>query len=286
MTRRFIVFALPLTLALAVPSLGCGGTVATEPAVANAPTTRAPVAQSAHGHIKVLGEALGDVPLTAAQRSAIEQLATDAEARQAASRTARHDLIVALAAQIEAGRVDRAALQPRVDALVAAHQATQPADRAALEQLHALLGPDQRTAFVDAVEARVSQRMGAMHDKHPLAKWAADLGLTEDQKSQIRDAMKQRFQAMHAEGGFHGKPPWAEGHHQGAKVMEAFKQDRFVMAEVAPPQDLAAKATAMCDHMLGVAEVALPVLTPQQRTIAAQKLREHADSLEELHGLP
>jgi len=58
------------------------------------------------------------------------------------------------------------------------------------------------------------------------------------------------------------------------------------MAEVAPPQDLGAKATAMCDHMLGVAEVALPILTPQQRSIAAQKLREHAESFDDLHGLP
>jgi Spy/CpxP family protein refolding chaperone len=282
---RFIVFALPLALALAVPSLGCGGTVAAEPAVANASTTRAPVAQGAHGHLKVMGDALGDVPLTAMQRTAIEQLATDAEARHAASRAAHKDLVLALAAQVEIGRIDRTALQPKLDVVVAAMQGAQPADRAALEQLHAILNADQRTAFVDALEARIAERTGQAHDKHPLATWAADLGLTEDQKTQIKDAMKQRFQAMHA-GADHDKAPWAEAHHQGAKVMAAFKQDRFVMAEVAPQQDLSQKAHAMSEHMLGVAEVALPILTPQQRTIAAQKLREHADGADEGPGLP
>lgn len=289
MLRRSIVFALPLalaTLSLGGGSLGCSGTVTSEPVAASpdTATTRAPVAVSVKGHMKVIADALGDVPLTATQRATIEKMATDAEARHADAHAAHQALALAIAAQVEAGQIDRAALQPKIDALVAAVQRSQPADRAAFEQLHALLTPDQRVAFVDSVQARVSAKMGAMHDKHPLKQWATDLQLTDAQKTQIHDAIKARFQAM-AQGHDHEAPPWAHMHEQGAKLMAAFKQDRFVMDEVSPPKDVAAKAKAMSDHVLGLAETALPVLTPQQRAIAAQKIRERAAAGDEGMGL-
>jgi Spy/CpxP family protein refolding chaperone len=283
MLRHLLV---PLAVTLVVPTLGCSGAVTTEPAAtAEGATTRAPVAQSAHGPLKLAGDALGDVPLTGTQRVALEKLASDTEARHAGARAARHDLVVAVAAQVEAGQLDRAALKPRIDALVAALQAVQPADRAAFEQLHAILGPDQRVAFVDAIEARIAERVGQVRDRHPLKQWATDLGLSEDQKAQIKDVMKQRWQARAGDG--HAGQPWAEAKEHGAKLMTAFRQDRFVMDEVAPPQDLAAKAQKGSERILGMVEVVLPVLTPQQRAIAAQKLRDRAESLDEVApGMP
>lgn len=284
MLRRLLV---PLALTLVTPALGCSGTVSTEVAAAtpDMATTRAPVAQSAHGHLKLAGDALGDVPLTASQRGAIEKLAADSEARHADARAARKELVLAVAAQIQAGQIDRAALQPKIAALVAGLQKAQPADRAAFEQLHRLLTADQRVAFVDALEARVSERVAQARDKHPLKQWAADLGLTDDQRSQIKDAMKQQWKAA-AQGG-HEAPPWAEAKERGAKVMGAFKQERFVMDEVSPAVDVAAKAQKMSEHMLGVAEATLPVLTLQQRAIAAQKLRDKAEALEDVApGMP
>jgi Spy/CpxP family protein refolding chaperone len=277
----------PLAITLVTPALGCSGAVSTEAAAVATPeaaTTRVPVAQSTHGPLKLAGDALGDVPLTTTQRAAIEKLATDTEARHADARAARKDLVLAVAAQVQAGQIDRAALQPKIDVLVAGLQKAQPADRAAFEQLHAILTADQRTAFVDAMQARIGQRVGQVRDKHPLKQWAEDLGLTEDQRSQIKDAMKQQRNAS-AEG--HDGAPWAEAREHGAKVMSAFKQDRFVMDEVSPAADVATKAQKMSDHMLGIAQAALPVLTAPQRAIAAQKLRDRAESLEEMGpGMP
>ena len=280
MPMRSLLLALPVSLALSVGALGCSGTASTEPAVAapEGATTRAPVAQSTHGPLKVIGDALGDVPLTASQRTALEKLAADTEARHAESRAAHKDLTLAIAAQVQAGAIDRTVLQPKIDALVAALQKAQPADRASFEQLHAILSPDQRTAFVDAIEARISEKKGQMHERHGLKQWAADLNLSDDQKTQIKSALMQSWQAMGK--GPAGAPPWAEAKEHGAKVMAAFKQDRFVMDEVAPARDVSQKAQKMSDHILGLAEAALPVLTPQQRAIAAQKLRDRAESLE------
>jgi Spy/CpxP family protein refolding chaperone len=282
MLRRLLV---PLAITLVAPVLGCSGAVATEPpATADTATTRAPVAQSAHGPLKVLGDALGDVPLTASQRGVIEKMATDAEARHAGAQSARRELVLAVAAQIEAGKIDRAALQPKIDALVAAMQTVQPTDRAAFEQLHAILTPDQRTAFVDAVEARAAGRAAQMRDKHPLAQWAADLGLSEEQRAQIKDAMKGRWQAAgHQRPGDAG----AGAQERGAKLMNAFKQDRFVMDEAAPPLDLAQHAQKASERMLGLADASLGVLTPPQRALAAQKLRDRAESMDEVSpGMP
>jgi Spy/CpxP family protein refolding chaperone len=289
MSFRFVArpfaLALPLALALSAASLGCSGTAGSEPAVASpdTATSRAPVAQSTHGVVKVLGDAFGDVAITTSQRAAVESLATAAETRHLAARAAHRDLTLAIAAQVQAGAIDRAALQPRIDAVVAAMQQIQPADRAAFEQLHAILDPDQRTALVDAIEARVAEHAGKHTGHHALKQWATDLGLSDAQRAQIKDALEAKWQARgDGPGPGHGAhEAMGEAHEHGGKVMAAFKQDRFVMDEVAPPQDVAQRARGMSDHLLGIAEIALPILTPEQRAIAAQKLRARAESQDE-----
>jgi hypothetical protein len=279
LARRFARLAFPLSLTLALPALGCGGSVASgQPVAADSAAIRAPVAQGAHGPLKVLGAALGDVQLRSTQRLEIEKMAVDAETRHADGRAARKDLMLAIAAQIAAGSIDRTSLQPKIDALVAALQKAQPDDRAAFEHLHAILGSDQRVAFVDALEARAHGRLRQMWAKRPMQEWADDLKLTDDQRSQLKTLFKQRFAAAHAA---HDGAPWGGGlMRRGAKILEAFKQDRFVMDEVIPAADVSHGAAAMSDRVIGMAELALPILTPEQRAIAAQKLRERADPLD------
>jgi Spy/CpxP family protein refolding chaperone len=293
LTRSASRFVLPFTLALAAPAFGCGaGTANTQASSAQA-AARAPVAQNAHGPLKVIGDALGDVPLTADQRTHIEQLAADADARHAEARAARKDLALSLAAQVQAGHIDRAALAPKLDALSAALQKAQPGDRSGFEQLHAILGADQRVAFVDALEAHIGEHMGAMRGQHPLKQWAEDLKLSGDQKKQIRAALKAHFEAAggpgHEDGGPGHEGGWGphghgkgDGHERGAKILAAFKQDRFVIDEVIPPKDISKQVAHMSDRFLGVAEAVLPILTPDQRNVAAQKLRERAETLGEM----
>jgi Spy/CpxP family protein refolding chaperone len=289
LTRPLSRLTLPVSLALALsaaaPLMGCGGGVASEQAAsAEAATTRAPVAPSAHGPLKLVGEALGDVPLTATQRTQIEKLAADAEARHGTARAARQDLMLALAAQVQSGAVDRPALKPKIDALAGAMAQAQPADRSSLEQLHAILSADQRTAFVDALEAHIGEHKGKAWAGHPLKQWADDLKLTDDQRTQIRTALRDRFHGA-GHGGDADEHPWAAGGHAGAKVLAAFKQDRFVMDEVSPPKDVAQTAAKMSDRFLGLAETVLPILTSEQRALAAAKIREKANDAELGPGL-
>jgi len=272
LARTFAPLLVPLSVALVAPTLGCGGTAASAPAAADSSAARAPVAQNAHGPVKLIGEALADVPLTAAQRAEVETLAADAEARHASVEAARRDLMLAVAAQVEAGAIDRAALRPKVDAVAAAVAAAQPADRAAFERLHALLGPDQRTAFVDALEARVHEHMAGRWREHPMKGWAAELKLTDDQRARLKGLLE----AGRGGGAAFAGGPWHEEMGHGAKVLRAFRQDRFVMDEVAPAVDAARRASEMSDRFLGFAEQALPILTAEQRSIAARTIRERA----------
>ncbi len=291
LTRSVSRFVLPLSLVLGAPLLGCGVRTANAQSASAQSAVRAPVAVGAHGPLKVLGEALSDVPLTSDQRTHIEQLAADADARHADARAARKDLTLALAAQVQAGRIDRAALGPKLDALSAALAKAQPGDRAAFEQLHGILGSDQRVAFVDALEAHVGEHIGAMADKHPLKQWADDLKLTADQKTQIRTALKGHFEGGrghegrdggHEGHGDHARGEWGQRHERGAKILAAFKQDRFVIDEVLPAKDISKQVAHMSDRFLGIAETVLPLLTPDQRNLAAQKLRERAETLGEM----
>jgi hypothetical protein len=263
-------------LALAPLAVGCGGTSATEaPAVTAVGATAAPVAIATHGRVKRLGDALAQVPLRPDQRTEIEQLASDAEARQTTSRAAHVAVMSALADQIEQGKIDRVALQPKIDVATAAFLQSRPKDHAAFERLHAILDTTQRGAFVDALEANAQEHRahGSRGDK--LEEWATALKLTDDQKDQIHAALRDQFMAHKAEA-MEGRGEWKKAHDHGKKMLEGFRADQFAMSDFVPAPDVATKADRMADHFVHIAEVVLPLLTAEQRTLAAAKLRAHA----------
>jgi Spy/CpxP family protein refolding chaperone len=106
-----------------------------------------------------------------------------------------------------------------------------------------------------------------------MREWAAALDLTEDQRGKIREMLEEQGEKNH--------PLQAvkDGMQRGAKILGAFKTERFVFDEVAPAQDLRERVTGAVDRFLGLATQVLPVLTPEQRTAASQRLRSKADSL-------
>src|SRR5262249_52977054 len=148
-----------------------------------------------HGPAKMVSEALADVPLSPEQRSQIEQLASEAEVRHKAVQATHRDLLLAIADQVEKGAIDRAALQPKIDAATQAWQASRPQDRSAFERLHTILNPNQRSEFVDAMRTKYHSHKGKGHHEggghDRLAHWAEELGLTQDQKDRIRTALKE-----------------------------------------------------------------------------------------------
>ncbi|MBX3260166.1 MAG: hypothetical protein KIS78_21745 [Labilithrix sp.] len=300
---RSIAFSLSVA-GVSVFAVACGGTVESPQTSASA-ATKAPIGTNTHGVVRLVGDALGEVPLRADQRAEIEKLAAEAEARHAPMSDARKELMTTLADQIEAGAIDRTALQPKIDKVTTDFEKIRADDRAALTKLHGLLDAEQRSAFVDALEKQLKAKHGerAEHVKGGFGKLkqlADDLKLTDDQRSQIRDVMREARKEGHdakdganAEGWKHrargergashsewkrGGPRHGDGPHAGKRSLEAFRADTFDLDKVAPPHDAKATARFGVDRLSGFAEKVLPILTPEQRKIAADKVRAMAAS--------
>jgi Spy/CpxP family protein refolding chaperone len=272
---------------LSALSLAAGGLALAAP---DAATGAAEMHEGHHGRGHHAGgdmvhAALRLPSLRADQRAQIQQLVEQEKVAHVGVRAARADLLVAVAQGVEAGRVDDAALKPKVDAVAQAAAAGKPVQRAALEKLHAILDASQRAELVNAVEAHRqapprageeatrgerAERRGHGGGAGPLAR---GLDLTPQQKDQIRANMKASREASAAAGG--GRQAHGAARAQHAKVLEAFKGDRFVMNEVAPvvPE---ARGGHGEQRMIDAVKASLPILTPQQRATAAARLRTEA----------
>ncbi len=306
--RLFAVSLIPFAT-VAVGSLAvsaCGGSVE-QPQTQASAVTKAPLSVQTHGVVKVFGDALGEVPLRPDQRTELEKVATAAEQRHLAMADGNKDLILAVADQVEKGSIDRAALQPKIDRIVADVEKGRPEDTAALARIHAILDPDQRNAFADALEAKFKGHGGWKHHggddgppageqgakgevqdhaagkvghggpgMHGMMQLAADLKLTDDQKSQIKDVLKAGHDG-------HAFKEMREHMSHGKQVLESFRTDKFDANAATPaPDKIRERAAAGTTRAIGVAEKVLPILTPEQRKIAADKLRAMANSGAEL----
>jgi Spy/CpxP family protein refolding chaperone len=281
MNRWLLTGGLPVSLALAMSMLGCGGSVATEApgstattvGVADAVATKAPIATPVHGHARLAAEALGEVPLRSDQRAQVEKLAATTATAESAVRAARRDLIAALADQMGQGQIDRSALQPKIDAIATAALSTHTTEQAGLQQLHGILDPGQRSLFVDTVRAKIQARWQE-HGEHPRgmggmkARWA-DLNLTEAQEAQIQSIMHDQF-------GSH-KGEWKGAVERSERTLDSFKGEVFTPAE--PDVDVRAKASEMTGRFVDIAARVLPILTPEQRVTAVAKLRARATKM-------
>jgi len=217
-------------------------------------------------HMNFIREALGKVALRPDQRPLIDQLGREAEARHEPIRKARLDLRGALADQVAAGKIDRALLKPQIDALIQAIEQSRAADRVALGRLHDILDKDQRNQFVDAIEEQFKQRKHDRHGMHQAKQWAADLNLSDEQRDQIRASMQARFQGQREAM----KEQMHSMRERGKQMLDSFRQDQFTPDATVFGRD---KIERGVSRMIDFAETALPVLTPEQRALAAQKIR-------------
>jgi Spy/CpxP family protein refolding chaperone len=219
-------------------------------------------------HMSFVREALAKVSLRPEQQPIIDQLGKEADARHASIKNARVALRNAIADQVQAGKIDRAALKPQMDALLAAIEQSRPADRAAMVKLHDTLDKNQRNQFVDAIESQFHDHAGGRVGFGHARQWASDLNLTDQQRDQIRSAVRSKFEGQKDQM----RLQYQQTREQGRQMLESFRQDQF-----APDPNVQLfgrdKIAGGVGKMLDFAEAAVPTLTPEQRATAAQKLR-------------
>lgn len=223
---------------------------------------------SSAAHLGLVREALDKVALRPDQKAEVEKLTQAAKARHEAVRTAHVDLRNAIADQVLAGRIDRAALKPKTDAVLAAIDAARPEDRAAIVRLHDVLDAGQRSELVSSIEDSFRARREARKGHGGPRQWAADLNLTDAQRDQLRAVLGEQF---HREGA--GLQKWQAAHEEGRRLLHSFREEKFALDGQAKVFG-SDRIERGIDRMLGLAEAALPILKPEQRAIAAQKIRE------------
>ena len=225
------------------------------------------------GKLDLVTQAIAKLNLRPEQKTEIDKLVKETTARHQGVGKARGALKDAVAAQLDSGALDRGALTVQVQALEKAIEGTRAEDRAALMRLHAVLDPEQRGQLVDELEAsfrsakkeRWSKKGGKHRGFLKAQEWARDLSLTEQQVDQIRSATRDRFRKDGAKRGERFKRFQA-----ARQLAESFRGNEFSLDEAALPFN---RKFDRVGKMLDVLDVAVPTLTPDQRKLAAEKLR-------------
>jgi Spy/CpxP family protein refolding chaperone len=115
----------------------------------------------------------------------------------------------------------------------------------------------------------------AGHRGHgPGERWADELELSDEQRTAFKSVLREAFASFHG-----GRGTAHEQHHGHGAVLDAFQEETFSFDAVATPHDVAAHVSEVSGHVMDVVEKVLPLLTPAQRALAAQLIREHADHL-------
>jgi hypothetical protein len=232
-----VMFTAPVFVGLALGGCGDGG----EPRAASTGTAALHAAAAPHAHpiMRRLFEVIGDSNLSAGQQADFERVAADVEPRYVATNAARAALIEAVAAQVEQGKIDAAALQPSIDAFSKSVANERSANHAALTRFGVILARPQRGALMSAFQSIAQARPedGAGETAKPTTPGLLrGLDLSADQRSQLRLA----------------KATFAEG----------AGQERF--AGLA--HDPLARTIRFLDRVL-------PILTAEQRATVAQRVR-------------
>lgn len=268
-----IALVLALLAPAAVACSGAGTNVTT--ATAQEAATKAPLGVQVQGPLSTIADAFAEVPLRPAQRTEIASLVSAANDRHVKAQPAHKDVMLALADQVEKGNIDEAALQTKIDAAKAQMTSVAAEDRKAVQRVHDMLDADQRTALVDALEAKRHERFGSHEGQHEgrmghmggFGMMGKELNLSADQKAKIHEAMQADMKSYKAQGDVKHE----RGQH--ANPFDAFKADTFDVEKAFPAHE----GDRMMGGAIHFAKVAVPILTHEQRTTAAKILRDRAD---------
>lgn len=260
----------PLLLALSFASLaslfalGCGSH-GDAPATTGGPGVAAEDAPLGPRGNPVF-RALAALELRDAQRGEVDRVRELFEARTAGVRVAEAALRDKLASAIAAGKVEPADFAEELAAVSRASDASKPAFVDAVAQLHAVLDPAQRKALVDGLASRGEHGRGGGLGHGGLLRLAKDLDLTSDQ----RDALREKMKAAKGAGGHDDRAR----HREGLRALaDAFVRDDFDAKTALAAPSMADLAGKRGEAMIRIAAAAVPILTPAQRTLAADRLR-------------
>jgi Spy/CpxP family protein refolding chaperone len=218
------------------------------------------------------------------QAAAIEKIKGDLHAKMAPAHEAEKALLMQLADGVAAGTVDTAKVDAAIAQIASVAAQVHDATSDAVNQLHAVLRPEQRAALVDKVEAHWMIWKGANADEATqheheeggrIAHIQKEIGLSADQVEKIKANFSAQMAAVGAAQKAKFDPAEAEAR---LKVFgAAFASDQFdAKAMTTASGTDAHMATWGATRMARFYETVAPTLTPEQRTKLSAMIREHA----------
>jgi Spy/CpxP family protein refolding chaperone len=234
-----------------------------------------------HGGVTIfIAMSLDSLGVAPEQAAKIEKIQGDLFAQVEPAHVAEQKVLNILADGIASGKIDEAKLKGAIEGLKAASAGGHAATVKSLNELHALLTPEQRAALVDKVDAHWdawknsnNQEEAAGDEAHPghLDRVAKDLELTPDQVTKIRATFAERLNKH---------PLKFDASQVDAHIQEfatAFNSDKFdakaLKHATFAHQHLAVWGAWRMAHFY---EAVGPVLTPEQRAKLSAELKEHA----------
>jgi Spy/CpxP family protein refolding chaperone len=230
--------------------------------------------------------AIDTLGVTPDQQAKVDAIKADLHAKMQPVRDAQKGVLLALADGVAAGNVDAAKVDAAIAGVSTAAGQVHSATKDALNQLHAVLRPEQRAALVDKMEAHWAvwkdangDEKAAAHEHEPgghIAHLAKEIGLSPDQVEKLKASFPAAMTAQSQRA--HFDPAAAEAHLKAFGT--AFQADTFDAASLAAGAPAHGQvATWGLGRMARFYGALAPILTPDQRTKVADKLRAHASAM-------
>jgi Spy/CpxP family protein refolding chaperone len=234
-----------------------------------------------HGGFSMfIAMSLDGLNATPEQQDQISKIQADMAAKMLPAHDVEKSILLALADGVAAGNVDKTKLDPLVQQLGTMSGDIHEAVADSLNQLHTVLTPPQRQALVDKVEAHVQVWHHTNVDDESGNKDKGDghvdaivknLSLSPQQADQVRTAYITAV-------GSAPKFDRAEADAHFKNFAEAFVADHFDAKSLTTGHALNAHMAVWgISRTIALYASAAPILTPDQRTKAADELRRHAN---------
>lgn len=217
------------------------------------------------------------------QQAAIDKIKADLHAKMGPAHAAENALLNTLADGVAANNIDTAKVDAAITQIAAAAGQVPEATSDAVNQLHAVLRPEQRAALVDKVEAHwmlwknANAEEATPHEHEEggrIARMQKELNLSADQVEKVKTGFAAQMAAAGtAQGKFN--PAQADAHMRAFGA--AFAADQFDAKTLTSGAPGAHMATWGAMRMARFYETLSPTLTPEQRAKLAQMLRDHAN---------
>jgi Spy/CpxP family protein refolding chaperone len=248
---------------------GCSGGSSNGPATTATAEVKAGVPD---GHLPMVDLALklDGLKLRPEQRTTLEAMQTDLQAKTGEVRKEGKALALLLASSLDAGKFDSTAVEGQIAKVKTALDAQKPVHQAAMAKLHDTLDKDQRQALVDGMHGKL--KGGHEGKGFGMKKFMGDLNLTADQKDALHAAMKQQHKSNPDKGAQH---EWSSGKDQMKQMADAFVSDQFD----AQNTHVGMHAGGFAVRAAKFVEVAIPILDADQRAALAKTIRAHADKI-------